>query len=66
MVPCLFADINKPPRVIFVHNHMLPHFVESTLYFMDPSYRFVLVSGGTDMTVPRQIDQRYTITKTKL
>lgn len=39
---------------------MLPHFIESTLYFMDHSYRFVLVSGGTDMTIPRGAgDSRY-------
>jgi hypothetical protein len=59
LVPCLFGNVTKPPRLIFVHNHMLPHFVESTLYFMDPSYRFILITGGTDMTIPRQIDQRY-------
>lgn len=59
MVPCLFGNMSSPPRSIFVHNHMLPHFVESTLHFMDPTYRFVLVTGGTDMTVPRQTDSRY-------
>jgi hypothetical protein len=59
MVPCMFGNPEKPPRIIFVHNHMLPHFVESPLRFMNTSYRFVLVTGGTDMTVPRQIDQRY-------
>ena len=59
MVPCMFGNVEKPPRIIFVHNHMLPHFVESPLRFMNTSSRFVLVSGGTDMTVPRQIDQRY-------
>jgi len=58
-VPCLFGNVSMPPRIIYVHNHMLSHFVESTLRFMDPSYRFVLVTGGTDITVPRQTDSRY-------
>lgn len=51
--PCLFGDLNKKPKVIFVHSYMLSHFVESTLNFMDKSWRFVLISGGTDMTVPK-------------
>jgi hypothetical protein len=39
---------------------MISHFIESTLYFMDHSYRFVLISGGTDMTIPRSAgDSRY-------
>src|SRR5689334_9444250 len=59
LIPCLFADITKPPRTIFVHHYFLSHFVESTLNFMDPSYRFVLVSAGTDLTIPRSVDPRY-------
>jgi hypothetical protein len=59
LVPCLFGDVSRPPKTIFVHNYMLSHFVESTLNFMDPTYRFVLVTAGTDMTVPRSIDPRY-------
>ena len=59
MVPCLFGDISKPPNTIFVHNYMLSHFTDSTLRFMNSSYRFVLISGGTDMTVPRSVDPRY-------
>ena len=61
MVPCLFGDVNKPPRTIYVHTYMLPHFVESTLHFMDPSYRFVLITAGTDATVPRSVDGRFKI-----
>ena len=38
---------------------MLPHFIESTMYFMNESYRFVLVTGGTDLTIPRSVDPRY-------
>lgn len=59
MIPCMFGDPYKPPRTIFVHNYMLPHFIESTLRFMDKDYRFVLISGGTDLTIPRSTDQRY-------
>lgn len=60
MVPCMFGNPLKPPSTIFVHNYMLPHFIESTLNFMDPSYRFVLVSAGTDLTIPRSAgDSRY-------
>jgi len=59
LVPCLFGNINQPPKTIFVHNYMLSHFVESTLYFMNPNYRFVLITGGTDLTIPRSIDKRY-------
>ena len=60
MVPCMFGNPLKPPSTIFVHNYMLPHFIESTVQFMDPTYRFVLVSGGTDMTIPRSAgDSRY-------
>jgi len=62
MVPCVFGDPNMEggPRTIYVHNYMLPHFIESTLHFMNSSYHFVLISGGTDLTIPRSIDKRYT------
>jgi hypothetical protein len=59
LVPCLFGDVSRPPNTIFVQHYMLSHFVESTLKFMDSSYRFVLVSGGTDLTIPRSVDRRY-------
>ena len=51
MVPCLFGKVHVPPRTVFVHNYFLPHFIESTLKFMDPNYRFVLISGGTDLSM---------------
>lgn len=59
MVPCLFGNPNVAPKTIFVHTYMLSHFVESTLSFMDPSYRFVLITAGGDLTVPRNVDARY-------
>jgi len=61
MVPCVFGNphMDGGPRTIYVHNYMLPHFIESTLHFMNSSYHFVLISGGTDLTIPRSIDKRY-------
>eukprot|EP01036_Dinobryon_divergens_P028137 gene28137-37035_t len=63
MVPCLFGNPYKAPRTIFVMTYMLPHFVESTLAFIDhffPDARFVVVSGGTDATIPRSAgDSRF-------
>ena len=48
------------PRTIFVHTYMLSHFYESTLKFMNQSARFVLYTGGTDMTIPDSTgDSRY-------
>lgn len=32
---------------------MLPHFVQHTLKAIDPTFRFILVTGGVDMTIPR-------------
>lgn len=57
MIPCLFTGPNPyvSPKTIFVHTPMLPHFVESTLKFMNESHRFVLVSAGSDATVPRAL-----------
>lgn len=45
--------MSKPPQTIWVHTYMLSHFVESTLNFMPKDWRFVLISGGADLTVPR-------------
>jgi hypothetical protein len=60
MIPCLFGDMTKPPKTIFVHTLMLPHFAESTLPFMNDSFRFVLISGSADETVPNGSgDTRY-------
>jgi hypothetical protein len=52
MCTCLFGDTDTLPRTIFVHTYMLSHFYESTLKFMDKSARFILYTGGTDMTIP--------------
>ena len=52
MCTCLFGNINQPARTIFVHTYMLSHFYESTLKFMPEDVRFILYTGGTDMTIP--------------
>ena len=55
----MFGNPHKPPSTVFVTTFMLPHFVEHTLKNMDPRYRFVLISGGEDLTVPRSVDVRF-------
>lgn len=61
LVPCLFGNVTKAPRTIFVHTLMLPHFVESTLNFLpNKSWEFVVISGGHDLTIPQlSLDARY-------
>lgn len=61
MVPCLFGDVTKPPRTIFVQTFMLPHFVESTMQFLpNKSWEFILISGGADQTIPNHmLDRRF-------
>jgi len=59
LVPCMFGNPHRAPSTVFVSTFMLPHFVEHTLNNMDPRYRFVLISGGEDLTVPRSVDVRF-------
>ena len=60
MIPCIFGDPYKQPKIIFVHTYMLPHFLESTLTFMNKTWKFILVSGGTDATLPNNnMDSRF-------
>ena len=57
---CLFGDVTKLPKTIFVYTHMLPHFMESTIHFMPKHARFILISGGIDRTIPSSTgDLRY-------
>jgi hypothetical protein len=59
-IPCVFGDPFKAPKIIFVHTYMLPHFKESTLNFMNKSWEFILISGGTDATMPNNsLDSRF-------
>lgn len=75
MVPCFYASsqILLPaeerqskdwPRTIFVHTLQLPHFVESTLRFIEnivtKDHKFVIVVAGYDATTPQSsLDSRY-------
>jgi hypothetical protein len=52
MLPCMYGDLRVPPKVVFVHHLMLPHFTSHILPKLPTSYRFVLVSSGTDQTIP--------------
>ena len=46
MIPCLFGNVSREPKLVFVHTLMLPHFAESTLRAIPTDWRFVLISGG--------------------
>lgn len=59
LVPCLFTNLMSWPKVFYVNNWMLPHFVEHILPQLDSHVRFVLVTSGTDLTIPRSRDSRY-------
>ena len=52
MVPCLYADLMIEPRTIYVHHVMLEVFIEQILKHMPVHTRFVLVTSGTDHTIP--------------
>lgn len=52
MVPCLYGNPSIPPKVVFVHHLMLPHFTSHILPKFPSHYRFVLISSGTDQTIP--------------
>lgn len=53
LIPCLYGDVTKEPKTIFVHTDFIHHLVESTFRFINHDWRFVLVSGGSDESVPR-------------
>jgi len=59
LVPCMFGNMKTPPKTIFVHTYMLSHFVENVLRYMNTDYRFVLITGGSDTTIPRAVDIRF-------
>lgn len=52
LLPCVYGDISRPPRIVFVHHLMLPHFVRYILPNIPVNHRFVLVSSGSDQTIP--------------
>ena len=52
LLPCFYGNWEIPPKTVFVHHLMLPHFVSYVLPNLPSHYRFVLVSSGTDQTIP--------------
>lgn len=58
MVPCLFGNATKEPKLVFVDTMMLPHFAESTLRFIPNHWRFILISAGHDRTIPLSAGDR--------
>jgi hypothetical protein len=52
LIPCFYGNLDQPPKSVFVHHLMLPHFVENILPNIPASWKFVLVSSGTDQTIP--------------
>ena len=60
VVPCIFGNVTKEPKLLFVTTMMLPHFAESTLRFLPADWRFILISAGHDRTIPLSSgDRRY-------
>ena len=61
LVPCLYGTFDRPPRTVFVHHFMLQHFINLILPYMPKAFEFVLVSSGTDLTIPTSMgDIRFT------
>eukprot|EP01033_Poteriospumella_lacustris_P002653 gene2653-1929_t len=57
--PCLYRfSKDDAPRTVYVHSTMLAAFATKILPQMVKGPPFVLISGGTDATLPRQIDKR--------
>jgi hypothetical protein len=52
MMPCLYGNVSQPPKVVFVHHLMLPHFVQHVLPKLAETDPFVLVTSGGDQTIP--------------
>jgi uncharacterized membrane protein YgcG len=52
LFPCFYGNLSTPPRTIFVHHFMLPHFTKYLLPMVPGGHRFVLVTSGTDLTIP--------------
>lgn len=50
---------NTRPATLFVSNHFLPAFVKSKYLEQIPkTHSFILITGASDLTVPRQVDTR--------
>jgi hypothetical protein len=65
LMPCMYCDLTRSHKVIFVHTLMLSYFIEIFLPYwkqvISPKLLspFILISGGNDLTIPRNIDTRY-------
>lgn len=52
MLPCFYGNIAEFPKTIFVHHLMLPFFIDNVLPNIPRENKFVLVTSGTDQTIP--------------
>lgn len=52
LIPCFYGDLRRAPKTVFVHHLMLAHFAKIILPFISKEYKFVLVTSGTDQTIP--------------
>lgn len=52
LVPCFYGKKDVLPGKIFVHNVMLHHFIIYVLPAIPTEHKFVLVTSGTDRTIP--------------
>jgi len=55
------GNIKKQPKLIFVKADILylRTFYEKYLLLLDSSTRYILISGDSDATIPRQVDRRF-------
>jgi hypothetical protein len=54
----LYGDLHQLPRTVFVRTPVLQRFHNRILPCFPSTHRLVLLTGGSDKTVPRQTDQR--------
>lgn len=51
MVPCFYGNLSIAPKTVYVHHFMLGQFI-NIINYIPTDYRFVLVTSGTDHTIP--------------
>jgi len=62
LVPCVYGDLSRAPRTVFVHHLMLAHFAKIVLPLIPADWKFVLVTSGTDQTIPTgRGDERFQV-----
>jgi hypothetical protein len=52
LFPCFFGKLEQLPKTVFVHHLMLNHFIKHVLPVIPAHHNFILVSSGTDQTLP--------------